>query len=302
MTRLRAFKSDLEITLGALSFRVDLIPPRETHDEVRYESACPACHEQHPEVATKVSTSYHCPDDPSHGPFVSSEVLKATRSGQALKVVGTTATISEARKATDVKDDLLALQPYYADEVERWTYPLGTAYVLNQLGRSPAFPLLLSMLDHDGHVTGERERALVLVGEVTLRTVRKLVMLRRWNDQLVLQELVRPDDLKTGFTVHDEAPDGRFLALFDTLMDLETRSFDPNEFRNLQRQRLIEFNAAQLVGGPVVAKPAAKTEAPSNDLLLRLLEESVKAAAKPKARKANPRRASRKAAPARKVS
>lgn len=293
--RHRAFKSNLTVSFGVVTFQVDLIPPRNTGDDTTFESACPTCHTNDPAArATKLSVSYRCPL--GHGPFSASETLKAAADDNVMRVIGTNAEVRAAKDGVDPTPNQLVLRPFYAEEVEANTYPIGTAYVLVQKGRSAGFPLLLSLLDHAGHLKGEDGRGLVLIGEVTLRESRKLVQIRRWNDLLVIQELARPDDLKSGFAVCADPADERFLAPVTALMSAEAKVFDPNEFLNPQRKRLQEFTTARLAGTVTVVAPAAvTTTAPEDsDVMLRLLTRSVAKARKaaPGARKTPARKAS----------
>src|SRR5215510_1311888 len=181
--RYRAFKSDLNVTWGLLSFRADLVPPRDTSRDVSFETVCPQWHAEDPHAdASKLSVRYHC-DDPRHGPFTASDALKASRVGKSLRVIGTNKEVEGVRTAAADPVDDLVLTPYPAIDVETNTFAMGTAYVLAQNGRSQAFGLFLSLIDHDGHIISSDGEILTLVGEISLRGSRKLMQLRSWDGQ-----------------------------------------------------------------------------------------------------------------------
>jgi non-homologous end joining protein Ku len=290
-----AYKSSLRVEwssdenpLMTINFDVALHPPKDNSDAVKYDSVCPGCHAADKDAdATKLTTQYHCPVNDKHGPYLSADVLKATKVGKALRIVATVEEVAEVR-AVDEEDptkENLVLTAYDALQVEATTYPIGTAYVMTPNVKTKAFPIFLATVGHDGRINAGDGLPITLIGEVTLRNNRKLMQVRRWGDQLVLQELARPDELKTEFgTYVEDIPDKAVLGLA-TMLTAESRPFVGAEFQNEQRAKLRAFTDARLESpdAQVINLPQRETvaKATTDDALLAMLEASVVDAKKP---------------------
>lgn len=295
----RSYKSGLKIQwssednpLVSLTFEADLVPPKDTAEDIKYERVCPACHKDKPEAdATKLTSRYHCPANAKHGPFATAEVLNATKVGKALRVVATTEQVAEAREIDDddPQKETLVLSAYDALEVETATYPIGTAYVCAVDPGQKPYSLLLAAVGHDGRINAGGGMPVTLIGEVVLRNNRKLMQVRRWGDQLVLQELARPDDLKQGFEARGtDLPDNAVAGLAAFFQN-EAKPFKPQEFLNEQRARMQAFTASQLdPDAEVIALPTRTVAAApdADDALMAALEASVTQAKKAPAKKA----------------
>lgn len=290
------FKSDLKVRwtsadnpLISLDFDADLVAVKETSTSVSYERVCPTCHKEKPAAdATKLSSKYHCPVNAKHGPFAASDALSAAKVGKVLRVVATTEEVAEQREIPedDPQKNILILSSYDALEVETNTYPIGTAHVIAVYPGEASYGLLLASVGHDGRIDAGGGMPTTLIGEAVLGKTRKLVQVRRWGDQLVLQELARPDDLKQGFEYRGSDLSDNAVAGLAGYFTSERKPFAPDAFLNEQKARMQAFTDAKLEDPTAVVNlPAASPSTAPNDddALMAALEQSVSAAQAKKA-------------------
>lgn len=245
----RAYVSGLVVALGPMEFAGDLIPPRVVNagKEEKFTSICPV-HEE----AVPVKQQYICPEDAAHGPFSIGECDKAQeRDGHYVRVSAQEAV--DARKSV-LPEKSLDLNVHRASDVEASVLEAGTSYVFRPAGPSKFYGLLLDIL--------AARPDLVFMGECNLRGTDKLVKLERGlNNQLILTELIWPEDLKDFETpVYEYKP-----SLLDTatvLAEKTVTDFDPEEYHREARDRIAELLEAKKDGK---AAPAPKTKAKVKD-------------------------------------
>lgn len=187
----------------------------------------------------------------------------------------------ERGKTIDLEDFVPAAQidPVFYDT----PYWLGP-----QKGAEEAYSVLMAALEKAG---------LVGIGRFVLRTREQLVALHAVGGALRLEtmrfhdEVVEDDDLdlpKPSKQVTEKE-----AKMADALVSSLETEFDPTEYEDTYRARVLEVVEAKAAGRQIVA-PEAAPEEESTDLMA-LLEQSVKGAKRTKKPKAKERKAKAKA-------
>lgn len=280
----RAVAKSVTITHGLLSMTGELQTVRVTADtrdggaNTRFTSCCPT--DAANQTAVKLDTRYVCPNHPGQL-FEAAQVAKAATVDGELKLVGSSADVAAARAATPEDDKKsLELHPHLASELARHTVMGATCHVFRPAGRSPAYALLTELIGQDGRITCEDGQERLLIGVITLKTP-KLVMLRTWGDELVLQEIEFPENLRS-FEPIERAIDpqhDKLLATVRTLVQESSQPFDPTSYTNTAKASLGAFVQARLADPTAVAVTApAPAAASGGEDLMAALEASIAAA------------------------
>jgi len=145
----------------------------------------------------------------------------------------------------------------------------------DEAGQKP-FALLLRSLE---------EKGLLALGKVALRQKEHLCVLRPHDGIILLETLYYPDEIREP----DGSVDVEGIQLTDqemqmaaALIDMLRKPFDPSEYKDAYREKLIAMISAKLEGGEIVTTEQDAPAAASVDLMAAL-KASVDAA---KARKA----------------
>lgn len=269
--------------LGIINATADLVPVRRSSKADDFITLCPDCTEPH-----QLGTRYVCEVE-GHGPYARNEV----RVGKQLpdkRVVRVTDDEVAGAKGITIDKGAISLAAYNAKGVEAFTRPGEAAFRLRPKKASEVYDLLREIA---------ADRNIALVGELaTGDTTQKLYRVELWNGQLVLQELLRPDDVAPADEIsHATTGNPRALELARELLQTSVQDFDPVAHRNLTRERLEALTAAKAndPDATVPVTPAAAPVVPATDLVA-LLEASL-ADKKPKAKaKRAPAKRTRKAA------
>ena len=145
----------------------------------------------------------------------------------------------------------------------------------DEAGQKP-FALLLRSLE---------EKNLLAIGKVALRQKEHLCVLRPHDGLILLETLYYPDEIREpdgsvdveGIEVSDQE-----MEMASALIDMLRKPFDPAEYQDAYRERLMAMISAKLEGGEVVTTEEDSPAAASVDLMAAL-KASVDAA---KSRKA----------------
>ena len=157
-----------------------------------------------------------------------------------------------------------------------------------QKGAEDAYAVLMAALEETG---------LVGIGRFALRTREQLVALHAVDGALRIEtmrfhdEVVEDDDLDLPQPAKKVSD--REAKMADALVSSLVTEFDPSEYEDTYRERVLEVVEAKAQGKQIVA-PAAAEEDGSTDLMA-LLEQSVSGARKTKKPKAKARKAKAKA-------
>lgn len=280
---MRAADKDIIITLGPqLSVKGDLVSPKQSKTSkagkaagnVQTRNACPTCHEGG--ETSFVNKRYICEDYDDHGPFEEGDLAKALVTDTAVTTVATKEELAEARKVTDGAPGVIRLTAHPADEVLSSTLNGDLCWVVRPGDddvTEASFQILLAMIGHGGHIDlGDGSPGAVLLAEAVIVRKSRLVRLDRWGDQLVVQELVRPADLKEGLALNDTPPDPRLVDGGRRFVETFTVEFDPSNYVDTTNDRLRELMGD---AGDMLAKVTHLNDVPEktttvDDLLAQL--------------------------------
>ncbi len=265
----RAFSSDVTLSIGMLSVNGDLQTiPKPNANKSDLKSVCPKCDTPEHFMNSKLV----CADDPSHGTFSQSEIKKGKQVGDKIVVVDATA-VKDARKSV-LPEKQLSLQVHARTEVEQNTFPMGNAYVFTPKGNSPFAAVLMDILSARPDIA--------LIAKTNLKQVDHLMMLDIEMDQLVVRDLLWPEDMKS-FSAPVAPPisekDREKLAKqAEMLLDVSIEPFVKDEYKKDSKARVQEVIADAEKGiAPDSKKAAKKVEKATSDDLSAMLEAARKA-------------------------
>lgn len=249
----RAFASNCSISFGPFTLLGDLRNCEASNNDVELTSLCPQCG---PETPAKVKQVYVCSAHDAHGPYGLDELGKGVSQGkgpdgsEVFRWVGKAAEVKAVRTPSEEEHpkNRLVIQAVLADSIAGHVVPQGKSYVFVPKGSTAFYGVLRSLLDGED-MTGDKGQKLRLIGEIRLRDDVKLVALLERDGNLVLQELVRPEDVKVNPPIAVEA-EAKHVELLRQALSAEARPFDPEGWKDPTRQALKAF-----VGD--VAEPAA---------------------------------------------
>jgi len=197
----------------------------------------------------------------------------------------------KATKTIDIEEfvSLDEIDPIYYDH---------SYYLAPSAGGSKAYRLLLDAM---------RESGKVGIGKVVLRTKQQLAALRPTGEVLTLttmlwgDEVLSPDRIDELESV-DEAPaSDRELKMAEQLIDSLSAAWDPTQFKDEYRERVIDLIERKAAGEEIAVQPQAEEPAAAPDLMAALEAslaavgtEEDKPAPKPKRAPEKPRGGKRK--------
>ncbi len=157
-----------------------------------------------------------------------------------------------------------------SEEIDPIHYERSYYLEPDEAGGKPFSLLLRAMAD-----TG-----LLAIGKVALRQKEHLCALRPRGDQILLETLYYPDEIRTPegtVTLDGIEVSGAELEMAHTLIEMLRRPFDPAEYTDGYREQLMEMIGAKVAGGEVVAAQSAEPATASVDLMAAL-KASIEAA------------------------
>lgn len=251
--------------------------------EEKFNYACPECAKT--DVASPMESRLICAhEDGRHDGmlFTSGEAMKGQIGpDKVFRLVGTAEEV-KAAKASGLEAKVGSILCLNADDTDASTYSGGTAYVFLPEKKTELFNILVDLLDSDGRMR-EEDGDRVLLMEINLRGNQKLMKLVSWNGQLVLQELIRPEDLAEFPQMADE-PDEKKSEMVRKLFLENTEKMDAEKFKSASRERIAEFVAARHAGQdiplPIATAIASNKEDDMFDLLAKSLEQNKKKSSK----------------------
>lgn len=150
-----------------------------------------------------------------------------------------------------------------------------TSYYLEpgELGKKP-FALLMAAL---------KERDVCALAKVALRNKESLCVIRLSNGTPVLETLYYPDEVRvpSDHKLGDISVDDRELKMALSLVDLLTAEFNPAEYKDLYREKLLERIEAKVAGQEITVAPVAQQTQVVD--LMEALKQSLEAALQKKA-------------------
>jgi DNA end-binding protein Ku len=158
----------------------------------------------------------------------------------------------KATKSIDIEDfvDLDQIDPIYFER---------PYYLVPDKGGSKAYALLLEAM---------KETNKVGIARLVLRTKQYLAAIRPLGDALVLETLLYGDEVEIS---------ERELKIAKQLIDAQTTDFDPTQYKDTYRERVLDLIEQKAAGQTIEAAPAAEEPTRVVDLM-EALEASVAAA------------------------
>jgi DNA end-binding protein Ku len=199
----------------------------------------------------------------------------------------------KATKTIDIEDfvDLDQIDPIYFDH---------SYYVVPTAGGAKAYRLLLEAM---------RETGKVAVGRLVLRTKQQLSALRPTGDVMTLStmlfgdEVLAPDRLDELDAVAETEASKREVTMARQLIDSLSSEFDPSNYRDEYRERVLALIERKAAGEEIAVPPEAEEPVAAPDLMAAL-EASLAAVrgeeeqAEPPPEPAKPKSKPRKRVPA----
>lgn len=267
----RSVAKDVTISMGLVSTKVSLFPVANTEEakETKTSLVCPDCKDDSVAKMEQFyigSCGHHPPNEPKG--FKTGECAKGVPAGEGWKRVDATAL--EEAKASDLEKNLMEVLVRPAAEVDRQTWPSGVSYWC-EAGKGGEKPLTVL-----AELAGSQDFA--LLGLMVMRGQERLYRLRPLNGGLVLQQVLRPNEMHQ-FTASPVELSEKERATLSTVAEMSVEDFDPLAFRSQTIDRLRAV-LAEVAGteASVTSLPAASPK--SGDVMDQL--EAMLAAAKSK--------------------
>jgi non-homologous end joining protein Ku len=257
-TARRAVASNITFTIAGsfVQLQADLLSAKPT-DKTDFTSLCPDCTEP-----TAVSERYICKHEDAHGPYSRNELRKGREIDKML-YRAEDADIEAIKATTITKDEAVAVRVFPSAEVTNHVRPTGSSYLLRPLGKAQLAYAALTQFVGDPK--------LAFLCEVLVRGSQKLYRIEAWNGQLVLQELIRPNELAETETIVAPVTKEMTAMLKQIIVNGTEKAFDPQQFRALTPERVAELDARLVSSGD--GKEVTKGKQPSvngGDLLSAL--------------------------------
>lgn len=171
----------------------------------------------------------------------------------------------KATRTIDIQDfvDLDEIDPVYFD---------STYYMVPEKGAAKAYSLLLEAM---------RKSNKVAIARVVLRQKQHLVALRPLKNALSMETMLYADEVVSTDSLdglpEDVEVSDRELAMAQQLIDSLTAAFEPEQYRDDYRERVIALIERKAEGQEIVVEDEPEESAPVVDLMAAL-EASLKAA------------------------
>lgn len=266
MTATRSTASNVTISLGLISFHVDLLSAVQSKQAKAAGAAtvltCPTCHDD--EIHSPLKQRYFC--ERNHGPFAKIDAVKALSVDDEI----TPAPADKVAEAVVAQGDRTAidLTVHPADEVEACTISTGNVYRLKPRDNEAQYALMLELA---------RNPSMAFVGEYTNKGATLLYRIVARGDLLVMTELVRPDRVTAPFSVPPVEVDGRLLETGKALVSSLTEPFDPAAWADRRKAKLNDLATKLKALEPMAVADSSASNTATD--LLELLRRSVDAAA-----------------------
>lgn len=238
--------SDVSLSIGMLSTLggIYTIPKPNAGAEEAVKLVCPDCNEPHEFPSQK----YTCNENPSHGPYAQGDMAAGRKIGD--KIVKVDRDAVQAARASVLPSKELELQVHSREEVEQHTFPKGNAYVFVPSGKGPLAAILVDLL--------KQRRDLCLIAKTNLRNADHLIMVDvELNDQIVLREMMWPEDMKSFPAVVHDRPKASLVAQAEMLLEASMEPFVATEYAKDSRARVAAV-VEEAASGQVVTKTAVK--------------------------------------------
>jgi non-homologous end joining protein Ku len=238
----RAYVSQFAVGLGPLfNVQVEVVPVRRTSEgSTGFSNVCPAC-------LGESSQIYTCENN--HGPFKVGELQKAKATPQGL------IPLSEEDLET-LKDDmpvgLLSLHVCPRADIAGATLTEGTSYRLRPAKKAPPgqYALLMAMASHP-------EFALYGMAKLNARSKTRPVILTAFRGQVVMSQLVPPQEVAQPDALGDLAVPDAYLGMIEELLGLWNAPLEEEVFTDLRSAKIAELVESRIEQAVPAQQPAA---------------------------------------------
>ncbi len=263
----RTSASEVTFSLGLLQMKADLYPARVSAGK-SFSMLCRDC-----ETPTKVTQSYNC--DQGHGPFVTGDLDRRYKEVDGNIVEVSAEEIKAAKGDTGIPDKSFDITVYDADDVEEYTVSDSGVYRVKPRNGATAAELKVYRM----FLEAAANRDIALIAEFLVSKAPKMGRLGVFKGQLVINTLIRPDDIAEVDTIENHEPTEKERALFSALLEASKAQFDPATYANVTKERLAALVAARAADPDAVVTMASPIERPAADDLEAALEAMLAAKA-----------------------
>jgi non-homologous end joining protein Ku len=274
---MRAAQAGVVVNLGMMSMVGSLhtIESTESKKAPSFKNCCKECYETGG-IAQPINQRNHCEN--GHGPFGSEGILKGKEGDDGtLAIVGTAEEVKEA-KAASLEIKKIDLVIHNADEWDAAVFPGAISYLYLPAQGNDLFSALIAAMDEDGRILCDDGVDRVLTGALRVRDVEHVVRATKWNEHLVFNSVLRPEQVKEFPASPAGEVSEKNLGMIRTLVALSTEPFDPDNYRDENRARLAQWVAARRTGVTVQPQPTTKAGKPKGSSLDDMLAAAVAAA------------------------
>lgn len=246
---------------GLMTVQGDLMPAAQRTKDVEFKLVCPSCDDPAP-----LTQQYFCEE--GHGPYTTGNAgrAKVVGSGKAATLHKVTAEQIEALKSPTLPTGEMTVHVFPAVQVEQHTIPSGSAYRLRSTGRADLYAVLVDLV---------KDTDMAFVGEMTVKGTQKMWRISSRHGQLLLSELIRPEEVAPGDDLDAVEYDAAALDMVSKLAAKNVEEFDPTAFRNTIAERARAMNEALAAGKGEEVPTVAPTVAPEETDLMALLTSAV---------------------------
>lgn len=266
----KPYLKGLNLQFGLLSMTGSVLSPKRANaaGAEAFKMACPL----HPETPHGIKQRYVCEENLDGDVFEQSDCLKAKVTDDGWVLVDAAAAAAVKQSPLPEKTLELRSHPYEPSS----TFASGAAYIFQPDVPQQFYATLLQLVNEQGVVTTESGPKM-LVGLVAFRKGNEtFVRIERWGDQLVLRELVRPEDVDQ-FAPIDASVDTKLLDMARQLIDAQAEDFDPEAYKASVRDRIATLVEQSKNGEVDVEALKPQSQAKVMDMAA-LLEQSLAAA------------------------
>jgi non-homologous end joining protein Ku len=272
----RAAEANVNVRFGLMSMQVNLYTgeSNEGKKAVRMRNCCPTCYKG--DQVVPLGVRMYCEFE--HGPFGNDEVLKGSEGEDGvLSIVGNAEEVREQKSSVlGLEKKEMELEFLSAEDVRNNFFPADKVWIVQPTKASPFFTALLQLMDGDGVIDAGDDR--IGIATIRIRDAEHVVMLSRWEEQMVIVKLLRPEDCKVLPAPLEVEVSGKNLTMIRTLIGAETVEFSRERFTDQARERLVAWKQARSSGVTVdVPKKAATVKDPDAELSA-MLEAALEAA------------------------
>ena len=240
----KAYAADVQVSIGMLSMQFDLVPQARSKGKTASEDkpepkSRMVCPDQAHDTPVRVEQKYHCPD--GHGPYFPADVARALETEDGLVFADKDA-VAEA-KSGGAETGVLDLRVHPAEAVAEACRPGEKGYRLRPAkvkSKVPARSVEMYGVLRDLLVA---RPDIALVGRLLLRGKLSFYRMEVWGGQLMLSELVHPDDLADRDSIEVEVRE-KSVADLGSLLEMHMEEWEPELHRFDEAAALAKVAAA----------------------------------------------------------